>query len=116
MSIRYVNMSGTMKPIMEFGSFRNVQILELPKSRMLVFCLHCGGEIRKFKDMVSCIFVTLKAMFGIAVATLKRDKRKKSRRTPRVRRAFTQRLQCKTQIFELRGGKSEKRAPSCVRV
>ena len=77
MSIRYVNMSGTMKPIMEFGSFRNVQILELPKSRMLVFCLHCGGEIRKFKDMVSCIFVTLKAVFGTAVATLKRDKRKK---------------------------------------
>ena len=74
MSIRYVNMSGTMKPIMEFGSFRNVQILELPKSRMLVFCLHCGGEIRKFKDMVSCIFVTLKAVFGTAVATLKRER------------------------------------------
>ena len=60
MTKKYVNMSGTMKPIMEFGSFRNVQILELPKSRMPVFCLHCGGEIRKFKDMVSCIFVTLK--------------------------------------------------------
>jgi hypothetical protein len=56
----------------------------------------------------------MKAVFGTAVATLKRDKREKSRRTPCVRRAFIQRLQCKTRIFELRGGKSEKRAPSCV--
>ena len=56
------------------------------------------------------------AVFGTAMGTLKRDKQKKSRRTPRVRRLFAQRLQRKTRIFELGGGKSEKRVPSWVRV
>ena len=48
------------------------------------------------------------AVFGTAMGTLKRDKQKKSCRTPRVRCPFAKRLQRKTRIFELRGGKSEK--------
>ena len=74
-----------------------------------------GGSGRVVNEPTSSEPAT-KAVFGTAVAMLKRDKQKKSRRTPRVKRLFAKRLQRKTQIFELGGGKLEKRVPSWVRV